>query len=247
MSKKTAAIEFRGVTKTFMLNQGRAVLLSQVGSWFGKPESEQKFTALNNVSFTLYRGESLGLVGRNGAGKSTLLGLASGVAIPDTGEVIVNGRIAPLLELGSGFHGDLTGAENLRLNAALLGFSRQQVAEAFDRIVEYSGIGQFIHEPLKTYSNGMIVRLAFSVAINIDPDILVVDEVLAVGDIAFQEKCLESMQNLRSKGKTLLLVSHSTQMIRQFCDRAIWMDRGEIRKNGKTSEVLAAYEEHLLR
>lgn len=246
MSKKTPAIEFRDVTKTFVLNQGRAVLLSQVGSWFGKSDNEQKFTALNNVSFTLYRGESLGIVGRNGAGKSTLLGLASGVALPDTGEVIVNGRIAPLLELGSGFHGDLTGAENLRLNAALLGFSRQQVAEAFDRIVEYSGIGEFIHEPLKTYSNGMIVRLAFSVAINIDPDILVVDEVLAVGDIAFQEKCLQSMQELRSKGRTLLLVSHSTQMIRQFCDRAIWMDRGEVRKNGKTSEVLAAYEEHLL-
>jgi ABC-type polysaccharide/polyol phosphate transport system ATPase subunit len=245
MSKKAAAIEFRNVTKTFVLNQGRAVLLSQLGQWFSKPENEQKFTALKNVSFTLYRGESLGIVGRNGAGKSTLLSLASGVALPDAGQVTVHGRIAPLLELGSGFHGDLTGAENLRLNASLLGFSRQQVAEAYDRIVEYSGIGEFIHEPLKTYSNGMIVRLAFSIAINIDPDILVVDEVLAVGDAGFQEKCLNSMQALRKKGKTLLLVSHSTQMIRQFCDRAIWMDRGEVRKNGKTEEVLAAYEEHL--
>jgi ABC-type polysaccharide/polyol phosphate transport system ATPase subunit len=202
-----------------------------------------RFYALNHLSFHLDAGEGVAVIGANGAGKSTLLGLVSGLSQPDAGTVMVNGRIAALLELGSGFHPDLTGAENVALNASLLGLGRTRTRELFDGIVEFSGIGDFIREPLRTYSTGMVMRLAFAVAINMDPEILIIDEVLAVGDAAFQEKCFERLRGFRHAGKTLLCVSHAHRLVGQLCDRAIWLNHGELMMNGSYKEVSAAYAE----
>lgn len=244
MSKNATAIEFENVSMTFTMGHGRAVLRNYITGWFGMQQSE-RFYALKGITFRLQKGESMGIVGSNGAGKSTLLRLVSGIAVPDVGRVIVNGRVAPLLELGAGFHPDLTGAENLRLNASLLGISRQRVKDLFPSIVEFSGVGDFIYEPLRTYSAGMQMRLAFSIAIHMDPDILVVDEVLAVGDQDFQNKCYDRIRNLRSAGKTLLFVSHSTSAVQALCDRALWIDHGELMLDGRAIETIEAYEGRL--
>jgi ABC-type polysaccharide/polyol phosphate transport system ATPase subunit len=234
-------IEFQNVSKWFPHSTGRQLLRTHITRWFGKVHHEN-FYALRNVSFQLGDGESLAIVGSNGAGKSTLLSLAAGLAFPDEGQVRVNGRIAALLELGSGFHPDLTGAENLVLNAALLGLSKRKTRELFDGIVEFSGIGQFIDDPLRTYSSGMVVRLAFSIAMQCDPDILLIDEVLAVGDSAFQEKSREALVAFRRAGKSMLFVSHAAASVRQMCDRAIWIDHGAVRMDGRVNEVLDAYQ-----
>jgi ABC-type polysaccharide/polyol phosphate transport system ATPase subunit len=233
-------IEFNNVSKTFPRLRGQLLLRSRLAHWL-KSSSAAPFYALRNVTFHVDRGESLAVIGPNGAGKSTLLGLAAGLAEPDEGEVSVSGRIAALLELGSGFHPDLTGKENVRLNASLLGLTRAEAAGVYDQIVEFSEIGDFIQEPLRTYSSGMIVRLAFSVAVHIDPEILIIDEVLAVGDHAFQAKCFEKVHELRRQGKTLLCVSHSPGMVQQLCDRAIWLEHGRLVMSGAVWEVTEAY------
>ena len=181
----------------------------------------------------------------NGAGKSTLLGLTAGLARPASGSIEVHGRIAALLELGSGFHPDLTGAENVLLNASLMGLTERQAHRQFDSIVEFSGVRDFIDEPLRTYSTGMVVRLAFSVAVNLDPDILIIDEVLAVGDAAFQAKCFDRILELRRAGKTFICVSHSPQMLEGVCDRAILLDHGRTVLTGPLHEVFRAYSERL--
>ena len=234
-----SVVEFHNVSKKFGRHAGQMLLRNHVTRFFAR-QKEDPFFALKHVSFSVERGESLAVIGSNGAGKSTLLSLVAGVSQPNEGRVSVKGRLAALLELGSGFHPDLTGRENVRLNAALLGLSRKQTGEAFERIVEFSGIREFIEEPLRTYSTGMTMRLAFSVAINRDPDILLVDEVLAVGDAAFQAKCIEKVHEFRNAGKTLLCVSHS-EMIRQLCDRAIWLDHGELILSGTVTDVMGAY------
>lgn len=234
-------IDFRGVSKSFARHAGRMLVRDRLKHWLMESQRE-RFFALKNVSFTVDEGEGLAVVGANGAGKSTLLGLVAGLAQPDEGTVRVSGRIAALLELGSGFHPDLTGAENVRVNAALIGLSRRRTSELFDEIVEFSGIGEFIEKPLRTYSSGMMMRLAFSVAINMDPEILLVDEVLAVGDAAFQEKCFERLRQFRQAGKTLLCVSHSAGMVRQMCNRGIWLDHGELMMAGTIGDVIEAYE-----
>lgn len=229
------------VSKIFRRHTGPRLLRHHVISMWNRRE-EENFFALRNVSFEIAHGESVAVVGRNGAGKSTLLSLVTGLAAPDQGRIEVNGRVAALLELGSGFHPDLTGAENVRLNAALLGFTRKQTNELFDTIVDFSGIGEFIDEPLRTYSSGMAVRLAFSVAVNLNPEILIIDEVLAVGDAAFQAKCFERIRDLRRRGKSLFAVSHNPAMLIELCDRALWLDGGELVMQGATAEVLAAYQ-----
>jgi len=234
-----SVIEFHDVSKKFTRHAGQMLLRNHLTRFFTR-QKDNPFFALKRVSFSVQRGESVAVVGSNGAGKSTLLGLVAGVLEPDTGVVTVNGPVAALLELGSGFHPSLTGRENVRLNAALLGLSRRQTAEAFERIVEFSGIREFIDEPLRTYSTGMTMRLAFSVAINRDPEVLLVDEVLAVGDAAFQAKCTEKINQFRNAGKTLLFVSHSA-MVRQLCDRALWLDHGELILSGAVAAVLEAY------
>src|SRR5580658_3716151 len=220
-------IDFKNVSKCFPHSTGRQLLRTHIARWFGRVHTEP-FYALRNVSFRLEDGESLAIVGSNGAGKSTLLSLAAGLAPPDQGKVLVNGRVAALLELGSGFHPDLTGAENLVLNAALLGLSKRKTNELFDRIVEFSGIGDFIDDPLRTYSSGMVMRLGFSIAIQCEPDILLIDEVLAVGDASFQEKSREALVSFRRAGKSLLFVSHSPASVRDMCDRAVWIDHGAV-------------------
>jgi ABC-type polysaccharide/polyol phosphate transport system ATPase subunit len=232
-------IEFRNVSKKFTRHAGQMLLRNHLTRFFTR-QRDDPFFALKRVSFRVERGESLAVIGSNGAGKSTLLGLVAGISKPDEGAVAVNGQVTALLELGSGFHPSLTGRENVRLNAALLGLSRRQTAEAFERIVDFSGIREFIDEPLRTYSTGMVMRLAFSVAINRDPEVLLIDEILAVGDAAFQAKCIEKIHEFRNAGKTLLCVSHTT-IIRQLCDRAIWLDRGELVLSGAVGDVLEAY------
>lgn len=202
----------------------------------------ERFQALRDVSFEVNHGESVAIIGRNGAGKSTLLGLVAGLVNADSGTVQVNGRGAALLQLGSGFHADLTGIENVHLNASVLGVSRERTEELMDEIIEFSGVGDFVHEPVRSYSSGMVMRLAFSVAVCVDPDFLIIDEVLAVGDRAFQEKCVERIYRLHQAGKTILCVSHASATVRELCSRALWLEEGVLRMDGPIDEVIAAYE-----
>lgn len=234
------AIEFQNVSKGFRRHAGRALLRTHISHWLQQTQ-EAPFWALRNVSFSLERGEGLAVIGTNGAGKSTLLSLVAGLAPADAGRIFVEGRIAALFELGSGFHPDLTGIENIRLNASLLGLTRARTNELFDEIVEFSGIGEFVEEPIRTYSSGMMMRLAFSVAIHLDPDVLLVDEILAVGDAAFQQKCFDKIREFRKAGKTLLCVSHAVGMVQEFCDRALWLDHGQLVMDGKIEQVFDAY------
>jgi len=237
-----ALIEFENVSKTFKQGTGAKILFRHMQD---KLQSRERhlFYAVRDVSFTLDHGESLAIIGRNGAGKSTLLSLVAGLSRPNRGRVEISGKVAALLELGSGFHGDLTGVENLWLNAALLGLTRKKTAELFDAIVDFSGIGDFVFQPLRTYSTGMVMRLAFAVAVHVDPDILIVDEVLAVGDASFYSRCLDKIMEFRHSGKTLLFVSHSGAMLKMLCDRAMWLDHGKVMADGSISEVSALYED----
>ena len=233
-------IRFEGVSKSFVRSSGRVLIRSLLMEKL-RGEAVKPFYALKNVSFTIGEGETVGVIGRNGAGKSTLLSLVAGISFPDEGTVTVEGRVAALLELGSGFHGDLTGRENVILNASLLGLSRSRTMEKLEEIIDFSGVGDFINEPLRTYSSGMMMRLAFSVAIHVDPAFLIIDEVLAVGDAAFQAKCHDKIQQFRRAGKGLLIVSHAGRTIEQLCERALWLDHGNLVMDGKTREVVEAY------
>ena len=205
----------------------------------------REFAALHDVSFELRKGEVLGLVGRNGAGKSTLLQLICGTLTPSAGRVAVHGRIAALLELGAGFNPDFTGRENIYLNASILGLSKAEIDERYDAIVDFSGISDFIHQPVKTYSSGMYVRLAFSIATSVDPDILVIDEALSVGDGAFARKSFDRIMTLRDKGATILFCSHSMYQIEALCTRAIWLEKGTVQQMGKPAAVVARYQSFL--
>jgi lipopolysaccharide transport system ATP-binding protein len=236
-----SVLRFEGVSKTYIHNSSRMLLRRGLLSWFRRSRTDV-FYALRNVSFDLGANRSLAVVGANGAGKSTLLRCATGISAPDQGRVQIRGTIAALMELGAGFHPDLTGAENVLLNASLLGLTRKETLQQFDRIVEFSGLGSFIDEPLRTYSSGMVLRLAFSVAVRVDPDILVIDEILAVGDIDFQEKCIAEIMRLKQSGKTLIYVAHNLPMLRKVCEQALWLERGQLRMFGPCDEVLDAYE-----
>lgn len=237
----TPAVEFQGVTKSFARHGGRILLREKLRHMLAARRSD-RFFALKNISFRLNQGEGLAVVGANGAGKSTLLNLVAGIALPDSGMVRVNGRIAPLLDLGSGFHPDLTGAENIVINASVIGLSRRRTRELFDEIVDFADIGDFLNEPLRTYSSGMMMRLAFSVAINMDPEILLIDEVLSVGDAAFAQKSFDRIRRFRTAGHTILCVSHALASIPELCNQAIWLDHGELMMSGPVREVVAAYQ-----
>ena len=200
-----------------------------------------EFEALKNVSFDVKRGEVVGLIGHNGAGKSTMLKVISGILKPTEGSVTVRGNIAPMLELGSGFDMDMTGRENIFLNGAILGYSEEFLNSKYDEIVAFSEIGQFIDVPLRNYSSGMIARLAFSIATVVVPEVLIVDEVLSVGDAAFQEKSYKRMMELMHGGTTVLFVSHSLQQIRNMCSRVVWLDHGQVKMFGDTKSVCDAY------
>ncbi|HEV2201626.1 MAG TPA: ABC transporter ATP-binding protein [Bryobacteraceae bacterium] len=234
------AVRFDRVTKSFVQHAGRKLLRDRIADMVS-PSRRRRLEVLKDVSFAVAPGESLGLVGPNGAGKSTLLNLAAGVLEPDSGTIEAGGRVGALLELGAGFHLDLTGAENLRIQAVLMGLSRRETHEKFEEIVEFSGVREFIGEPLRTYSYGMILRLAFAVAVGAAPDVLLIDEMIGVGDQAFQEKAHQKIQELRRAGHTILLASHAEDLIASLCDRAMWLERGRAIKIGTAQEVLAAY------
>jgi len=208
---------------------------------FQSKKLHHDFWALRDISFSVEKGETLSIVGPNGCGKSTLLQIICGILQPTSGRVVTTGRVAALLELGAGFHRDLTGAENLRINAALMGLSRRQTAERFEDIVEFSGVRDFIHEPLRAYSSGMVLRLAFAVAVSAVPDVLLIDELIGAGDQAFQDKALEKIRSFQHAGKTLLLATHASELMTTLCERALWLDHGRIMMSGTSREVLAAY------
>jgi ABC-type polysaccharide/polyol phosphate transport system ATPase subunit len=200
-----------------------------------------EFWALRGVSLDIQRGETFGIVGRNGAGKSTLLKVVARVLRPTSGRVVVRGQVSPLLELGAGFHAELTGRENVYLSGTLLGMSRGEISRRFPEIVDFAEIGDFIDAPLRTYSTGMVVRLGFAVATAQQPDILLVDEVLAVGDISFQQKCMARMEQFRRAGSTVIIIAHSPALIEEHCRRAAWLDDGQLRALGASAEVMQQY------
>jgi lipopolysaccharide transport system ATP-binding protein len=205
-------------------------------------EKQEEFWALKDVNFTVKKGEVVGIIGANGAGKSTLLKILSQITPPTEGEIILRGRVGSLLEVGTGFHPELTGRENIFLNGAILGMKKKEIAKKFDEIVEFAGIGKFLDTPVKYYSSGMYVRLAFSVAAHMEPDILIVDEVLAVGDAEFQKKCLGKMDEITKKeGRTILFVSHNLGAIKQLCSKCVLLEKGQVKNFGETEEVIEKY------
>jgi ABC-type polysaccharide/polyol phosphate transport system ATPase subunit len=239
-----SAIEFRHVTKYFRHGKpellGALVFRQLLGS--NPNKTANSFPALRDINFTVREGEVVGLVGSNGAGKSTLLALASGVTEPDEGQVNVAGTSVPLLDLGAGFHPDLTGEENLRLNASLLGVSRARTEEFAARVIEFADIGEFIRDPLRVYSAGMTMRLAFSVAVHLDPDVFLIDEIIGVGDAAFQDKCKAKVLEFRNRGKTILMASHSAAFLLEQCDYGLWLDHGAQRAFGDIRDVVEEYQ-----
>jgi ABC-type polysaccharide/polyol phosphate transport system ATPase subunit len=235
------SILFRNVTKTFN-RSGRQMLLRSMLRELRDGQKDDRLAALRDVSFELHQGESVAVVGRNGAGKSTLLSLMAGLLRPDSGKITVEGRLAALLDLGAGFHPDLTGRENVFINSALLGLNRKEVYQRYDRMVAFSGLGDFVDQPLRTYSSGMVMRLAFAVAVNVDPDIVLIDEVLAVGDANFQERCFAEIERLKNSGSLFVCVSHGTGVLREICKKALWLEHGELAMAGDIDEVLEAYD-----
>lgn len=242
-SKPNIAIEVSNLSKTFNIPKERT---SQLKHYFINPFHRPefvKFDALKNVSFEVRKGEFLGIIGRNGSGKSTLLKILAGVYQPSEGKVKVNGKITPFLELGVGFNPELSARENIFLNGTILGMTRKYLLKKFDEIVDFAEVEDFIDMPVKNYSSGMQVRLAFAIAIQSDADIYLVDEVLAVGDAGFQEKCFDVFRNFKKEGKTVVFVSHGMDSVKEFCDRVIWIDGGKVRIDNGTEEVVKEYQE----
>ncbi len=235
------AIRVRDLCKEFVVSHTGYASLKGALLWWKSRQKEQ-LQALKNVSIDVQPGECVAIVGRNGAGKSTLLSILARVYKPTSGEIEVAGRVAPLLELGAGFHPDLTGSENVVFNGVVLGLTRKQVAERMDEIVAFSEIGDYIDAPVRTYSSGMLLRLGFSVAVHVDASILLVDEALAVGDLEFQRKCLKRISEFKAAGGAILFVSHDMVSVRQAADRAVWMSKGEVILDGETESVVSAYE-----
>lgn len=235
-------IEVSDVTMRFRLNNDKILSLKEfVTTALRGKLSYNEFTALDHVSFTVKRGETLGLVGNNGAGKSTLLKVISGILKPTQGSVVCHGNVVPMLELGSGFDMDLTGQENIFLNGAILGYGEEFLNTKYDEIVEFSELGRFIETPIRNYSSGMLARLAFSIATVVTPEILIVDEILSVGDAQFQEKSKRRMLELMGGGTTVLFVSHSISQVREMCRRVVWLEKGTIKMVGRAEKVCEAY------
>jgi len=237
-------IEFENVSKVYTLCHhiagGIKTFLFHLPDAIRQLRSN-RFVALEDISFRVAPAEVLGIIGPNGAGKSTALGLIVGVLRPSRGQVTVRRRVSPLLELGAGFHPDLTGRENVMLNGVLLGLTRRHVRKRLDEIIDFSELGPFIEEPVRTYSSGMLAKLGFSVVAHLDPEILLIDEILAVGDLRFQEKCLERIRRFHGDGVTIVLVSHAVAQVRSICDRALWLESGRLRMDGPAAEVCQAY------
>jgi ABC-2 type transport system ATP-binding protein len=232
-------VRVEGVSKRFVLHPDKSVK-ERVLNVRRSAGRRQEFWALRDIDLTVRAGTTLGIIGPNGSGKSTLLKVIGGILAPTTGTAARRGRLAALLELGAGFHLDLTGRENVYLNAAILGMSQRETRAVFDRIVDYSGVEEFIDSPVKFYSSGMYVRLGFAVAVHVDPDLLLVDEVLAVGDEAFQRKCMNTIHDFQREGRTILFVSHSADQIRELCDRVVVLERGSMIFDGDATGALSA-------
>ena len=238
------AIKVNNLTKIYKLYDKPQDRLKEALNPF-KKKYHKDFYALNDVSFEIKKGETVGIIGKNGAGKSTLLKIITGVLTPTCGDVHVNGRIASLLELGAGFNPEYTGVENIYLQGTLMGLSHEEMEIKVEEILAFADIGDFVYQPVKMYSSGMFARLAFAVAINVDPDVLIVDEALSVGDAAFQNKCIRKMESIGEKGVTILFVSHDTQTINKFCNKVIWINNGEIKEQGKPNIILENYMSYM--
>ncbi len=237
-----SVIEFENVSVLYRVPHERVSGIKEYTiRWLQRRIAYQEFWALRDISFVVKRGEVFGVIGRNGAGKSTMLKVMARVLHPTRGRVVMRGKVAPLLELGAGFHPELTGRENVFLNNALLGYTRKDTESQFQSIVEFAEISDFIDAPLRTYSTGMVARLGFAVATSVRPEILLVDEVLSVGDSRFQEKCLARMNSFQKLGTTIVIVSHSMQTISNFCHRALWLNEGKITSIGDVSKVIGNY------
>ena len=244
--RRDVVLEVRDVTMKFNKYEvGVNSLKELVVRAFKKNLKKKKFECLKGVSFDVHRGEAVALIGKNGAGKSTLLKIVSGILKPTTGYARRYGRITPLLKLGAGFDGNATGLENIYLNAAILGYTKKEIDEKLNDIIEFSELGDFIYSPIKTYSSGMMARLGFSIAVNMESEILLIDEILAVGDIAFNKKCHAKLAELQQKGLTFLIVSHG-EAVKRYCKRAIWLDGGLVREDGDINTVFKHYTDAMM-
>jgi len=234
------AVRVVGVSKKFILHTEKRNSLKE-RLVRGRARTDGDFWALSDVSFDVPRGTTFGLIGNNGSGKSTMLKLLAGVHRPTSGSVIANGRVSALLELGAGFHGELTGRENVHLNGSILGLSKRQIEQSMEKIIDFADIGEFIDAPVKVYSSGMYVRLGFSIAVTVDPEILIVDEIIAVGDEEFQRKCFDYMFELRKRGTTIVMVTHSMALVESMCDQAAWLENGQLKAMGDSRDVVRRY------
>lgn len=233
------AITIKNVNKVFLKNQ-TAPTLKQMFLSMKRPKKEY-MKGLSDINLEIKKGEAVSIVGTNGSGKSTLLRIICGVYVPTEGDIEVNGRMSTMLELGSGFHPDLTGVENIYFNGAVLGFSSKEIREKTDRIIDFAELGDFINEPIRTYSAGMLMRLGFSIATETEPDILLIDEVIAVGDNAYQEKCYKRINDIKAQGKTIVFVTHDMRAATDFAQRSIWIKKGKVYRDGKSSDIVAEY------
>ena len=238
---KDIAISVEHVSKHFKVYYDKANTLKEKMIFWNKRKENDTHEVLKDISVDIYKGETVALIGTNGSGKSTLLKLMTKIIYPNKGKIKVNGKLTSLLELGAGFHPDFSGRENIYFNASIFGMTRKQIDARIDKIIEFSELGEFIDNPVRTYSSGMYMRLAFSVAINVDADILLIDEILAVGDQHFQDKCLAKMEELKKEGKTIVIVTHALNKVEELCTRAIWIKNGKIEMDGKVDEVLPVY------
>lgn len=234
------SVELINISKKFNLYHDRTPTLKERVIFWNRQKTEE-YWALKNVNLKISKGKTVGLIGRNGSGKSTLLKIISKILYPTSGELIINGRISTLLELGAGFHPDFTGRENIFLNSSILGLSRKQTEKRLNEIIQFAELEEFIDNPVRNYSSGMYMRLGFSVAVHVEPDILLVDEVLAVGDLSFQKKCLEKINEFRAKGKTIIFVTHDMSLVQRICDEVVWLENGVIIANEKSREVVNSY------
>ena len=238
--KNDVAITIKNMSKDFIIYADKANTLKERIVRFSNNKKEVRHI-LKNINLEIKKGETVALIGVNGSGKSTLLKLITKIIYPTSGSIKVKGKLVSLLELGAGFHPDFSGRENIYFNASIFGLTKSEIDSRLDDIIAFSELGSFIDTPVRTYSSGMYMRLAFSVAINVDADIILIDEILAVGDQRFQEKCMNKMQELKKMGKTMVFVSHSKEAVEFLCDRAVWINNGEIQKDGKTEEVIKEY------
>ena len=241
---KEIAISVENVEKSFKIYKDKGFTLKERVLFFKSRNAYVKNNILKGISFDIEKGDILGIIGKNGSGKSTLLKLITRIIYPDSGSIKINGKVSSLIELGAGFHPDMTGRENIYINASIYGLTKKEIDSKLDTIIKFSELEEFIDSPIRTYSSGMYMRLAFSVAINVEAEILLIDEILSVGDANFQAKCFRKMQELKDSGITIVIVSHDLHTMEKLCNKVIWIESGKIKRSGIPNEVLKEYIEH---